>query len=190
MDKWYVAAMNDCIFIVDQEPRPAPVDHVNPNLPAPSVVISMRSGSREAQEIAERVVREHNASIGVVAYKPDSESLSLVERMARLETRFQQATTHDEVADLVWACRAMIDANADAAPFFAPESIDKTVVYTAALGLYFEHAQRILGRSPWPAEVDKIETGFCNPWLEKLEPERMERGRQLLTAIEADQSSR
>lgn len=63
MDKWYVAAMNDCIFIVDQEPRPTPVDHVNPNLPAASVVISMRSGSREAQEIAELIVGEHNAAM-------------------------------------------------------------------------------------------------------------------------------
>ncbi|HEX2878776.1 MAG TPA: Lar family restriction alleviation protein [Polyangiaceae bacterium] len=60
MNKWYVATMNDCIFIVDQQPRPAPVDHVNPNAPAPSVVISMRSGSREAQEIAEEIVKAHN----------------------------------------------------------------------------------------------------------------------------------
>jgi hypothetical protein len=66
MDKWYVAAMNDCIFIVDQQPRPAPVDHVNPNLPAPNVVISMRSGSREAQEIAELIVNEHNAAMARV----------------------------------------------------------------------------------------------------------------------------
>jgi len=62
-NQWYVAAMNDCIFIIDREPRPTPVDHVNPSLPVPSVVISMRSGSRETQEIAERIVEAHNKSV-------------------------------------------------------------------------------------------------------------------------------
>lgn len=61
--RWYVAAMNDCIFIVNEPPRPAPVDYVNPNAPAPSVVISMRSGSRDAQEIAEQIVAAHNATL-------------------------------------------------------------------------------------------------------------------------------
>jgi len=59
-ETWYVAAMNDCIFIIDQKPHPAPIDYVNETAPAPSVVISMRSGSREAQEIAEQIVAAHN----------------------------------------------------------------------------------------------------------------------------------
>jgi hypothetical protein len=63
MKTWYVATMNDCIFIVNSKPHPAPVDGVNPNHPSPSVVISMRSGSHESQEIAERIVAEHNKTI-------------------------------------------------------------------------------------------------------------------------------
>lgn len=65
--KWYVATMNDCIFIVNRKPRPAPVDHVNPNTPAPGVVISMRSGSREVQRIAEEITEAHNATVAALA---------------------------------------------------------------------------------------------------------------------------
>jgi hypothetical protein len=65
MRTWYVAAMNDCIFIVDEKPHPVPVDYVNPNLPQPSVVISMRSGSREAQETAEQIVVAHNSELEI-----------------------------------------------------------------------------------------------------------------------------
>lgn len=93
------------------------------------------------------------------------------------------ASTHDEVAALAWACRALIDVDAEVAPFFTVEYQDCTLVYTAALRLYFEHAERVLGRAPYPAEVDQIETGFCNPWLEAKKPERMEKGRQLLREI-------
>jgi hypothetical protein len=63
MEKWYVATMNDCIFIVDREPHPAPIDRINPDAPAPNVVMSMRSRSREAQAIADQIVAEHNAAI-------------------------------------------------------------------------------------------------------------------------------
>jgi hypothetical protein len=63
MDKWYVATMNDGIFIINQKPHPAPVDHINPNAPGPSLIISMRSGSREAEEIAEQIVSAHNADL-------------------------------------------------------------------------------------------------------------------------------
>lgn len=63
MDKWYVATMNDGIFIINQKPHPVPVDYVNPNASGPSLVISMRSGSRCAEEIAERIVAAHNAEL-------------------------------------------------------------------------------------------------------------------------------
>lgn len=61
--KWYIAAMNDCVFIIDRQPRPAPVDYISPTLPMPNVVISMQSGSREAQEMAKQIVAAHNADI-------------------------------------------------------------------------------------------------------------------------------
>lgn len=35
---WYLATMNDGLFVIDRKPRPAPVDYVNPNLEPPSVV--------------------------------------------------------------------------------------------------------------------------------------------------------
>jgi len=62
-NRWYVAAMNDCIFIINRKPHPAPIDYVNPNTPAPSVVISIRSGGRDAEEIASQIVNAHNAAI-------------------------------------------------------------------------------------------------------------------------------
>jgi hypothetical protein len=64
MNKWYVATMNDGIFIINTKPHPAPVDYVNPNAPEPTMVISMRSGSREAEELAQQIVNAHNAEIG------------------------------------------------------------------------------------------------------------------------------
>lgn len=59
MVKWYVATMNDCIFIVDKQPRSS-TDYPRFNGDDDVMVISMRSGSREAQEIAEQVVAAHN----------------------------------------------------------------------------------------------------------------------------------
>jgi hypothetical protein len=63
MNKWYVATMNDGIFIINQKPHPVPVDYVNPNASGPSLVISMRSGSRGIGEIAEQIVTAHNAEV-------------------------------------------------------------------------------------------------------------------------------
>src|ERR1043165_8395065 len=60
---WYVAAMNDGLFIVNEKPRPAPVDYVNPSLPGPSLVIPMRGGGKELQELAEEIVAAHNARL-------------------------------------------------------------------------------------------------------------------------------
>lgn len=60
--KWYVATMNDCIFIINRQPRPAPIDYPNPRV-GPDLVISMRSGSRETQELAEAIVAAHNATV-------------------------------------------------------------------------------------------------------------------------------
>lgn len=103
-----------------------------------------------------------------------------------LAARFASAQTHAEIVDLVWAFRALIDDDAVEAPFFMPGAIARTVVYAECLGLYFIHANRILGRSPYPVEVDEIETGFCNPWLEAKKPERMARGRAVLATILAE----
>lgn len=59
MTKWYVATMNDCIFIVDRQPHPS-TDYPRFDGDDDMMVISMRSGSREAQQIAEQVVNAHN----------------------------------------------------------------------------------------------------------------------------------
>lgn len=64
MKKWYLAVMNDGLFIVDAQPAPAPVDHVNPiRRPIPSLVIPLRHNDRITQQVAERIVAEHNAEI-------------------------------------------------------------------------------------------------------------------------------
>jgi outer membrane murein-binding lipoprotein Lpp len=120
-----------------------------------------------------------------LAGERDTESRAIAAKMAQLVDRFEKATTHDELVALVWACRVLIDADAEAAPFFTPEAVDRQVVYTSALRLYFDHAQRILGRSPSPAEVDEIETGFCESRLEVLKAERMAKGQQLLASLTA-----
>ena len=63
MKKWYLAAMNDGLFIVDVMPAPAPVDHVNPSRPIPSLVIPLHHNDRITQETAGRIVAAHNAEI-------------------------------------------------------------------------------------------------------------------------------
>lgn len=93
---------------------------------------------------------------------------------------FDAATTHAELADLVWASRALIDDDAHEAPFFTAEAIARDVIYSQCLGLYFQNAQRILGRSPWPVEVDEIESGFCAQDGEMRKREGMERGQRVL----------
>lgn len=61
MAEWYVATMNDCIFITDEPPRPSTDDRVFRS--GPSLVISLRSGSRDAQEAAEEIVAAHNGDL-------------------------------------------------------------------------------------------------------------------------------
>lgn len=56
--------MNDGLAIINVKPAPAPVDHVNPNRPAPTLIIPLRNNDRVTQEVAEQVVAEHNAAIG------------------------------------------------------------------------------------------------------------------------------
>lgn len=72
MSKWYVATMNDCIFIIDQKPRPAPVDYMTAEMDC-GVCISMQSGSKQAQALAELIVEAHNLSIAA-AVNPRSRS--------------------------------------------------------------------------------------------------------------------
>ena len=61
MRKWYLAAMNDGLFIVDVMPAPAPVDHVNPNKLAHSLIIPLRNADRVTQEVAAQIIAAHNA---------------------------------------------------------------------------------------------------------------------------------
>lgn len=63
---WYLATMNDGLAIIDVQPAPAPVDYVNPNRRAPSLIIPLRHNDRVTQEVAEQIVAEHNAAIGRV----------------------------------------------------------------------------------------------------------------------------
>ena len=65
-DLWYVATMNDGLAIIDVKPAPAPVDAVNPNRPAPALIIPLRHNDRATQKAAEEIVREHNAAISRV----------------------------------------------------------------------------------------------------------------------------
>lgn len=65
MSRWYVAAMNDCIFIIDQPPRPAPVDYITTEMDC-GICISMQSGSKQAQMLAETIVGAHNATMDLV----------------------------------------------------------------------------------------------------------------------------
>jgi len=62
-DLWYVATMNNGLFIIDHKPAPAPVDYVNTSIPAPSLVIPLRHNDRVTQEVAEQIVSEHNAAL-------------------------------------------------------------------------------------------------------------------------------
>lgn len=65
MSKWYVATMNDCIFIIDRKPKPAPVDYIGTEMDC-EVCISMESGSKQAQMLAETIVEAHNATVELV----------------------------------------------------------------------------------------------------------------------------
>jgi hypothetical protein len=63
MKKWYLATMNDGLFIVDVMPAPAPMDHVNPNKLAHSLIIPLRNNDRVTQEVAAQIIAAHNAEI-------------------------------------------------------------------------------------------------------------------------------
>lgn len=63
---WYLATMNDGLAIVNVKPAPAPIDEVNPNRPAPSLIIALKHNDRATQEVAEEIVREHNAAMSRV----------------------------------------------------------------------------------------------------------------------------
>lgn len=119
----------------------------------------------------------------------DAEAPRFSVSLNQLETRFKTATSHDEIVTLVWACRALLDEDAECAPFFTPEAQDRQMVHAATLRLYFEHAERVLGRQPYPAEVDEIETGFCTPRGQKDVIAKLERGRKLLAAIESQSTA-
>lgn len=59
--KWYVATMNDGLFIVNRPPHPAPVDYVNTNSTPPETVIPLRHNDAIMQAVAEEIVAAHNA---------------------------------------------------------------------------------------------------------------------------------
>lgn len=110
-EQWYVATMNDCVLIVDREPRPAPVDYVNQNLPEPSVVISMRSGSREAQEIAAQIVAAHNAPLQRLTSPPAQikhTSPSYIFREGEPLAAYQIFRSDESVGFIHEACAASI----------------------------------------------------------------------------------
>ena len=60
----YVGAMNDTCFIIDVQPRPAPVDDHNPSLPAPTICVHVGS-TREDQRRAEVAVHAWNEAFGL-----------------------------------------------------------------------------------------------------------------------------
>ena len=58
MKKWYVGTMNDACFIIDQKPRPAPVDYINSNaLPNVNVIAGPIDG-----DMAQKICDAHNAA--------------------------------------------------------------------------------------------------------------------------------
>ena len=59
---WYVGAMNDGYFVIDQKPQPAPVDYVCEMDHDVNVIAAC--GARE--DIANLLVAEHNAKLALV----------------------------------------------------------------------------------------------------------------------------
>lgn len=92
MSKWYVATMNDCIFIIDQKPRPAPVDYMTTEMDC-GVCISMQSGSKQVQALAELIVEAHNLSIPA-AVKPRSRS-----KKQKIEDALRQSDLTAQIAE-------------------------------------------------------------------------------------------
>lgn len=60
---WYLATMNDGLFVINRRPQPAPVDFVNPSLEPPEIVIPLPSNDRMTQTAAELLIAAHNACI-------------------------------------------------------------------------------------------------------------------------------
>jgi hypothetical protein len=61
MKKWYLATMNDGLFIVDV--MLASVDHLNQNKLTHSLIIPLRHNDRVTQEVAAQIIAAHNAEI-------------------------------------------------------------------------------------------------------------------------------
>lgn len=60
---WYLATMNDGLFIVNRKPQPAPIDVTNTSLTSPEIVIPLPGNDRFTQRVAEIIVAVHNAEI-------------------------------------------------------------------------------------------------------------------------------
>lgn len=150
--------------------------------------------AHEWYSVVPRAINAYFDNLAPVAQPPIAEEQATREYLVdghrtdprpTLATLFEQALTHSEVVDLVWAYRALVDDDAREAPFFAPEAAARDTIYAECLGLYFQHAERVLGRSPWPAEVDEIESGFCNSIIAAKRDERLARGRAVLAKLQS-----
>lgn len=67
MRKWYVGTRNDAIFIIDQPPRPAPIDYLTEGDPDTNVIANMGAGTREICDLADRIIEAHNAAIAALS---------------------------------------------------------------------------------------------------------------------------
>lgn len=57
---WYLATMNDGLFVINRKPQPAPVDFVNTSLESPEIVIPLPGNDRQTQTVAELLIAAHN----------------------------------------------------------------------------------------------------------------------------------
>lgn len=63
-EKLYVGAMNDALFLIDEPPRPTPVDYHNPTLKTEAIAIIQGAGNAD-RERAARLAATWNACQGI-----------------------------------------------------------------------------------------------------------------------------
>jgi hypothetical protein len=98
---WYVGAMNDGLFIIDQPPSPAPVDHVSPERHKDATILARI----ERREDADRIVATLNS---YAAGQAGGGEWQDIETAPRDGTPVMVASAPDQ-----WVCAAYYETDGD-----------------------------------------------------------------------------
>lgn len=116
-------------------------------------------------------------------------------RSGAFEPLYAAATTMPEIGDILWSARAYVydevygGVDPDNIPQCSPPAVAGVLVYTAAMGLWYEHAERVLGHPPYAFDQQDIDGGFLDPDGDGMMARGLDRGRRYLRQVELSRLS-